>query len=353
MAYETGTATGPDNLLDKLWTWLAANGWSVNSWATDNTTYESWSGLDGSGKRLHIQKTAGDSTVMYFNLRSTVRGIPFEDHYGSATQQGGKYYGEITGLAINGSTGYSGANTWDKQPGYMQSTGGSWGAAITELSTTSIPAYYFYQDGDTVVVCVEYQSGKFQWISFGLLEKQGSYTGGQFVAASLNGYRPSYQLLYEGTDMTKFFCLNSENSGEEYGNGAVYHNADSITAWRASGALGSKTETYAFEMIFPGLTPNGAVYAPRDWNTINSFFISRAPNHYNGLAPMVPIYILGKRTSGNYSLLGWPKSIRMLNCYYYDPAEEYTLGSDVWMVFPGHSKSDADARMGFAVKKVT
>ena len=62
---------------------------------------------------------------------------------------------------------------------------------------------------------------------------------------------------------------------------------------------------------------------------------------------------MGKRTNGNWSLLGWPKSLRMLNCYYYDAAEEYTLGSDVWMVFPLHSKDDPGMQMGFAVKKVT
>lgn len=32
---------------------------------------------------------------------------------------------------------------------------------------------------------------------------------------------------------------------------------------------------------------------------------------------------------------------------------ENSVASDVWMVFPAHSKSDADARMGFAVKKVS
>lgn len=350
MAYQTGTATGPDDLLDKLRVWLNSNGWTVNGWATDNSTYETWTGLVGTGKRLHVQKTAGDSTVMYFNLRSVNRGVVFEDYHNTQTKVGGKYYAELTGLALNGSTGYSGSNTWDKQPGYMQSTGGSWGVAITELSLTSIPAYYFFQDGDTVVVCVEYQSGKFQWLAFGLLEKQGAITGGQFVAGSLNGYNPSYQLLYGGINMTAFFCRVYSN----HGIGAVYFDADSSTAWRSAGNMGSKSgDNHAKEIEFPGVFPNYGSPSHTLWNTINSFFITRSPNHYNALAPMVPICVLGKRANENYSLLGWPKSIRMVNCYYYDPAEEYTLGSDVWMVFPAHSKDDADGRMGFAVKKVT
>ena len=353
MAYQTGTSTGPDDLLDKLRIWLLAAGWTVNLWDDDNSTYRTWTGLVGTGKRLHVQKTAGDSTVMYFNLRSVNRGVVFGDHYGTSNQYGGKYYSEITGLALNGSTGYNVANTWDKQPGYMQSTGGSWGVAITELSLSAIPAYYFFQDGDTVIVCVEYQSGKFQWLAFGLLEKQGAITGGQFLSGSLNGYNPSYQLLYASSGQTKFFCRNRSGSSFDYGNGAVYFNADSVAAWRANGALGSKDEGYYYYLHFPGLEPN-AGYTAGDWNTLNSFFISRAPNHYNALAPMVPIYVLSKRANGNYSLLGWPKSIRMLNGYYYNPAEEYTLGSDVWMIFPEHSKTDTDGgNMSFAVKKVT
>jgi len=351
MAYQTGTSTGPDDLLDKLRTFLSSNGWTINEWSDESSMYESWSGLNGSGKRLHVQKTAGDSTVMYFNFRSVNRGVVFEDHStDSSIESYGKYKAEITGIALNGSTGYSASNNWDKQPGYMQSSDGSWGVCMTELSLTAIPAYYFFQDGDTVIVCVEYQSGKFQWLAFGLLEKQGTITGGQFLAGSVNCYDPSEQILNPGNYLSMFFAKGYS----AFGNGAVYLDADSSAAWRSSGYMGSNSgDTHAQDIQFPGLPANRETPSWNDSNTINSFFITRAPNHYNGLAPMVPLYVLCKRSNGNYSLLGWPKSIRMLNCYYYDPAEEYNLGSDVWKIFPQHSKDDKGNMMGFAVKKVT
>lgn len=356
MAYQTGTATGPDDLLDKLRIWLLANGWTVNSWADDNTTYRTWTGLVGTGKRLHVQKTAADSGVMYFNLRSVNRGVVFENHNEySVLQSYGKYMAEVTGIALNGSTGYNGGNAWDYQPGApIGISSKSWGACITELSLTAIPAYFFWQDGDTVVVCVEYQSGKFQWLAFGCLDKSGAgaYTGGQFFIGSLGAYEPSNQLLYTGTNSNKtlFFCHNESY----YGTGAIYLNIDSAAGWRSIGYQGSNSSAlYNREAIVPGVRPNDPTPSYY-YNTLCSFFWSRAPNHYNALAPFVPLYILGKRANANWSLLGWPKSIRMLNAYYHDPAAEYTLGSDVWMIFPAHAKTDADGgRMGFAVKKVT
>lgn len=354
MAYQTGSSTGPDDLLDKLRSFLLGDGWTVNGYSSLSSMYESWSGLNGAGYRLHVQKTAGDSTVMYFNFRSVNRGVVFEDHYLTATQIGGKYYAEITGIAMNGSTGYNAGNNWDKQPGYMQSSGGSWGCCVSELSLTSIPAYWFFSDGDTVIVAIEYTSGKMQWMAFGLLEKSGSYTGGQFVAASLNGYMPAYQMLYDSSNPgMKFLCRNVSGTSYYYGNAAVYFAADSVTAWRSCGALGSKTETNGWCIEMPGLPSYSAGLSYNSLCTFNNMFIRRAPNHYNALSPGSPIFVLGKRASGDYSLLGYLKSIYMLNVEYYDVDEEEVLGSDTWHNFPLHSKDDPGYKMGFTVLENT
>lgn len=354
MAYETGTSTGPADLLDKLRLFLVANGWTVNKWDDDDSKYRTWSGLDGDGKRLHVQKTATDSTVMYFNLRSTVRGIPFEDHQSSTSQYGGKYRAEVTGLCLYGSTGYDGGETWDYQPGGTLNGSNSWGVVMTELSTTAIPAYYFFQDGDTVIVVVEYTAGKYQWFCFGCLEKQGTYTGGQFFSGSLGSYEPSYQILNTSpTDQTMFMTVNYDSSTD--GNGAVYLDVDSVAGWRASGYLGgSGSGTGYRSIILPGLRSNDGSKTGTNTanNSLTGFFHSRSPNHYNGLAPFAPCYVLVKRSNNNFSLLGWPKSIRVINNLNYDPADEITLASDTWMIFPEHSKADADPNVGFAVKQV-
>lgn len=355
MAYQTGTSTGPADLLDKLRLFLIAAGWTVNKWDDCNVTYETWTGLDGTGKRLHIQKTATDGTVMYFNLRSTVRGIPFGDHYPTSYQYGGKYYSEITGIAINGSTGYNGSLAWDLQPGGTLNSSLSWGVCMSEISTTAIPAYYFFQDGDTVIVCVEYTAGKYQWLSFGCVEKQGVFTGGQFFSGSLNSYQPSLQILQTpfSSEQTMFLTVNFDSY--TYANGALYLDVDSIAAWRASGDVGSTSSGVGFRtLILPGLRSNDT---DKVWNnskntSLATNFNTRSPNFYNALAPFATCYFLVRRSDENLTLLGWPKSIRLINMTNYAPAEEITLSTDTWMVFPEHSKLDNDPTVGFAIKKV-
>ena len=103
MSYETNTSTGPNDLIDKLRIFLLAEGWTVNLFAAI-----------GAGYRLHVQKTASDDTVMYFNFRSAIAetGVTLitEDNVTGAN-------GTVTGLLINGSTGYNVGEIWHHQTG--------------------------------------------------------------------------------------------------------------------------------------------------------------------------------------------------------------------------------------------
>jgi hypothetical protein len=290
---------------------------------------------------------------MYFNLRSTVRGIPWGDRQTSATLYGGKFRAEVTGLCLYGSTGYNAGLAWDLQPGGTLNGALSWGVTMTELSTTAIPAYYFFQDGDTVIVLVEYTAAKFQWFCFGCLEKQGVYTGGQFFSGSLGSYEPTFQYLSAPLTQTMFLTIAYDSL--VYGNGAVYVEVDSQNGWRSSGYLGgSGTGTGYKSLILSGVKANDSTKTSSNSgnNSLIALFFSRSPNFYNALAPFAASYFLLKRSSGNFSLIGWPKSIRHINVTNYNPAEEITLGADTWMIFPEHSKADADPTIGFAVKKV-
>ena len=94
MAYSTGSYTGIDDALDKFAAWAVTNGWMQNNLSAD-----------GTGKRLHIQKTIGAGTF-YFNLRS-------------ATAESITGAGTITGICVNGSTAWDGTGTaWNLQTGY-------------------------------------------------------------------------------------------------------------------------------------------------------------------------------------------------------------------------------------------
>ena len=333
MSYQAGVSTGPNDLIDKLRIFLIAEGWTVNLFAAI-----------GAGWRLHVQKTAADATVMYFNFRSAIAetGVTLitEDNVAGAN-------GTVTGLVINGSTGYNVGEIWHHQPGKsINASLESTGMCMTQMSTTAIPAYYFFtpdSDSDTVHIAVVVTAGKFQFMSFGLLVKQGTITGGQFFSASFSSETP-YDNWNNDWYSPNYFshCRDGE------GHGAVYVNVDATASWRTSTG-----ENYP-EILWPCVVGQ-QVNVSYSQDGLASFFWSHAPNSYNAMAAMCPIYTLLKRDDDNYSLIGWPDGVRFLNVTNYDPAEEITYGAETWTVFHADSQVGDPVNMycGFAFKKVS
>lgn len=344
-AHYSGTATSVDNLLDAIRTALLADSWTVNLWASDSSTYHSWTGINGAGMRLHVQKTAADGTVMYFNLRSTTRGIPFEYHQSTSsytiTYEGTPYYySEMTGIAVNGSTGFNGGLAWDYQTGAPTVSSQSTGAAIADLLNASIP-YWITINDDTVMVTVEYETDKYHHLAFGCLEKaqDSGWTGGQFYATEHSGYSPSYDAYLYGTNIyhngafgdnyylnSKFMCF-----GKNYTAG-VYADVDSDARWRIA----------YDDIILPCHSPSwkglynlDAYSYPNSWCSI---FLEYAPNTFNSLAPLSPLYMMIKRSNGRYSHVGYPSGIRFANILQHDAEDEISYGTDVWKLFPADKK---------------
>ncbi|HUV85395.1 MAG TPA: hypothetical protein VMV86_06785 [Methanosarcinales archaeon] len=351
MAYETGTATSPNNLLEKLKDFLVNDdGWTLDSFTDDTYRYYP-TGAGSAGKRLHVHKTpssagSGDPD-MYFNFRSTA-GLDLITEDGETNTYLTGYRGSVQGIAVNGSTGYDAGENWDQQPGYaVDQSADSFAMCINGLSLSSIPAYHFFADGDTVVVVVEFQTGKFQFLSFGCVEKQGTYTGGHFFSGSFSS---AYAYYYQNDVSIDNYGPYFFAAGVSSITGAVYYDADGSAEWRICGGA-------YYTNIFPcpsGQTSNG----PYSRRGLCGAFLTSAPNSYNTIATLCPIYILGPRTSTNRSLLGHPKSIRFLNQSLYTAAQEITYGGDTWIVFNTISHNNATALSylntgcGFAVKKV-
>lgn len=334
VGYYTGTSTGPNDLIDKLRVALLAEGWTVDAY-----------GADGTGYRLHVHKTLSGESC-YFNFRSAIneKGSTItEDNYNSAG------YGEVTGILVNGSTGYDAGQAWHKQTGYAQNSNysnKSFACCMTPMSVSAIPAYYFFFVEDSVHIVVEITAGKFQFMSFGLLNKQGTFTGGQYFTASLDSYYPQY-VYNAGNDWyyPKYFTVNVGNS---LPNGAVRLTADGTTSWRLSGSSGTAYEQIAWPCV-SGQQAN-ITYTQ---GGLASFFWSKSPSAYNSMAAMCPIHTLLRRSDVNYSLIGWPDGVRFLNCTNYSAGEELTYGDETWMVFHADSLSQSPLNMycGFAFLK--
>jgi len=353
MIYQSGTYSSMHDLLGTLKTFLQTNGWTINKWELDEQGYWSRTGINYTGAmRLHIQKTASDSTVMYFNFKSVTRGIIFGDNLDSGSVINGRYYSELRGIGINGSTGYNSGESWDEQPGYPvnKGTSESIGACITEVPSGESRNYYIFSHTDSCTIVVQIDDNRFAYLAFGLLTKSGVYTGGQFYAGSVESYQPSYEYWYEAGNRRRpwrsaFLANALNNYSYNESTLAVYLDVDGSAAWRHNGREGSSDSSTEAGLQ----TGAQAVYTRTDDPTttyrryainLNELIYARNPNHFNGVSILAPVYIFVVRATGRYTYIGIPKGIRIINRSPYNSGDEFSLGSDTWKVFPGFDIAD-------------
>ena len=325
VGYYTGTSTGPNDLLSKLRTALTTEGWTEDGYAAI-----------GAGYRLHVHKNLSSGLDMYFNFRSAIAetGTTLIAGDNSAGANG-----TVTGLIINGSTGYDAGELWHQQPGYTTNSSrsnASSGNCMTPMSTSAIPSYHFFFVGDSVHIVVEVTAGEFQMMSFGGIVKQGVFTGGQYFSASHSTYAP----VTAWTNRYAPRYLNIATSvanGQAYDQaGFLYIDADSSLAWRRAFYGGNAYAGY--RLIFNGAV--GSDLSPYDGSALAKCFISsfslKSPSSYNSMAAMCPVYMTLHRSDDNFSLVGWPEGVRFLNVTLYSAGEEITYGDETWMAFPSN-----------------
>jgi len=372
MIYQSGTYTSMHDLLGTIKTFLQTNGWTINKWELDEQGYQNYVGLDYTGAmRLHVQKTASDSTVMYFNFKSVKRGIIFGDHYAYTPQMNDRYYSEIRGIGINGSTGYDSGKKWDEQPGYPVSkrTSKSMGACITEIPIDASYSYYIFQSIDSCVIVVQIGDNRFVYLAFGLLIKSGVYVKGQFYAGSSESYRSSWTYWTESANRrdpwrTAFLGNIIDGYAYKYSTFAVYLNVDGSAAWRHNAREGSDdiltiVNLQTGAQVPYSRTDDSSETYRRYAISINEFIYDRSPNHFNGASILAPVYIFVRRTTKRYTYIGRPEGIRVLNRSLYIPGAEFSIAGDTWKVFPAFDiedenpdNIDLNPNVGFAFLKV-
>lgn len=323
MAYETGSASGPNDLLDKLRAFLLANSWTINSFTTI-----------GSGRRLHVEKSG-----IFCNFRSYQN-----ETLSNANDVNGESSTNFWGIGFGASDGYNGANSWSRQPGYPNYTSQSKGGYLNRLSS-AIPTYHFftYTDIDEVHVVLEFVTGRFQYVGFGRIARYNtSAAGGYWLgggaynnnslphasgidagagAASIIPFRESY---YSSSDAccSTFIRVDIDNHNGWAGAGRQASSSPSPIAAMSSQYWDGNTESFTT--------------SPYTWQT-----------------QLLPYMIGIIRSDAAISPFGEIKHLRRLDITNYLPAEEFTLGPDTWKVFPLYQKGGYSFNRGFAVRKVS
>ena len=333
MAYETGSATGPNDMLIKLRGFAAAQGWTVNRDAAA-----------GSGRELCLSKGAS-----YVNLRSYQN----EDIIINGSRSSGRY-----GIAINGSDGYSAGATWDRQPGYPLRTS-TWGGGQAHANLPlpiyfgPFPSYHlFAPDSKTIYLELEVASTIFQRLGFGALDLFNSAApgGGRFFYAT-GGEHPA-------TTTKSWTWLGSDVENASY--------ALEEVPFRAAGYMGGSTAAKSGSFLraqfdsfnnwcqssrSPAYSQTGQ--ACQGGAVHDKVLMSMSPNPMNGVGILLPQIVSVNRNDKYLNPVGVMPGLRYMDMTLYQPGEEFTLGSTTWKVFPWYQKGGRSVQRGIAYKKVT
>jgi hypothetical protein len=314
--YATNSATGVNDLMDKLRTELVTNsGFTENSYITE-----------GNGKRLHVTKNG-----MTFNIKSFI---------GETTPAGGVTQ---TGIFMNAGTGYNGANAWHDQTGVLKynSNAAYLIPGMVQL-TGAIVAYHYFHFSDTnyevVYFFVESPAGTYQRLLFGRLDrsKMGSHwtsgVDGMFYQGSQSHNNSAYS-----NSLTLFGENQSGYWNEGRPKGALYGTVNGTTAWMSGDfAIPQAQFSPSRVQCFDSISKSGSVWLDSP-NTFNSapiqlpilLFVTLDASQTPGVSNTVP-----------YSAVGELPFLYWVNILNISPGSNISVSTTNYKCFPFRKKSD-------------
>jgi len=314
-SYSTGTASGPTDLLQKLVTWLVAQGWTSDS-----------SVSDGSGWRAHLHKSG-----LYVNMRSAVNeGIW---NYNNFNGYGiGLYLGD----------GYSGASNWRSQSGgpIVNGTANQVGAGML-LNSGAITAYHFFDNGsDHIVVVVEKSPGIFCHMGWGpSLVKTGYSTDFPYFWGSASAYYTTSQYVGQPGDLATSYPPTAPIVQSSNTHSTCYVKVDAGTfaaRWismtnttsgpTTTGYTGKQARTAAdvANVFTQGEYPSWVNVDSRSWQTA-----------FSG-AMLLPFHIYVNTASARWAPIGYPPTTFYCQAvgHGWGAGEVYAVGGVNYMLFP-------------------
>lgn len=276
VAYETGVATSPSDLLNKLGVFVEANGWSYDAAASGAVIYN---GASGVGIFAGILAGATD-------------------------------------IQTRGCLGYSPAAAWNAQPG---------NAGLTHTINVGAGPYTSYhcwvgdEDGnDYVHLTIEKSAGEFRHWALGRLVPFGSITGGVYCDGTWLEDNTTFRNSPESGSHRHLCDANTNLTG-----GHVWVDYDAkVNTWQAV------TDSQATNRHF-GSTRSGGMWS--NFHTIGY-------QNWNFRTPQWPMTYFANRASNLRSPIGRMPNIRAVNVRNFFPGQEVTIGSDVWKIFPVFQK---------------
>lgn len=280
MAYQAGVTASLTDLITTLQTFCVANGFTIETgWSYTNLSivYD-----------VYVLKKNG----IYFNF---------------AVPRTGTVY-----LFMNTASANLGTGTIESQTGAFGAS-----CRVDYLAGPHV-GYHFFADELSVNVAVEVVTNVFTHINFGELEKNGAWSGGQFVTGFSRASGTSGMNDINDVNNYRPFDTAAIGSPASPSTGSCSHVRNPVQA--PASAIGRAQGTIR-------------AYATGWASNAGRNLIDVSPNAFNGRAVLVPINIVLESSggSGPYYQLGTVHNARHVNIANLQPKE--TVNTD-WMVFP-------------------
>lgn len=323
MAYSESTGvSNPQTLIDAICTFAGANGWSVerNNLAGSNRT--ATLRIPGVTDYIHLSNVSGDQ------------------------------------IQARVSVGYDGGAVPGAQPNVQP-----FSTRVNGL-TGPYPRVYFFADNETVNIVIETsEANVWKHLCFGMLEKFGTYPGGTYVDGSWRGTSWLGDYISNGTHHVPFGMYASPSSESQPYPGCV--RADDIEGGRNNFFhwFGDGSQSTTYGRAHCGICSWAGVGQQVGW--LGRLAGGADVNAFSGRSIGHPIVVFIDRTGSTLfrSPIGVVRNMRFINIAKFNNAQEFSISSDVWKVFPAQKRSlltssASDApdygthTMGYAIKKV-
>ena len=326
MAYETGSATDQTDLMDKLNTFGAANGY--------NSDYHS-----GGNKHLSLSRAADDLYVSFA-------------------------WDSVDTIAMYQALNYEGAHDeepWDQDddsgngndtlPGSIDQ-----GRQVSRIGDGPFTAYHFfaYTDPYALHIVLEFSPGLYRHFGFGYLAKTGTWTGGAWCAGHLWNWAGSTAFgAYPTPNHTAHTVLLDNVLTQRRTYYGTYNNdaGGTLHIEGMSGQDGASKWGHAIAHT----VDDGDIGTDRASNTririgggcrggpALSQFGHFLPNLGNGFIPITPFEVFYNRGDGSadgWYYLGQMANAGHIHLHGIDVGQELTVGATTWIAFPTVRKSN-------------
>jgi len=355
MSFETGTATGHEDLTAKWFNFLQANGW------TADVDYAA-AGQSPSYGVIHRQNQLSPEDENTVNLYCGFAPVGFSSSYGDL----------INMIPMRDYSG-SGDPNLGTEVGTSSSTYADTGATHirTGFPTDPFENYWFFESDYYAHAVVEFAVGYFRHFGMGAVNKIGRWFGGEYYYGSVWDQSPSFiENKFSGqhamcVDSVSGFAAAWLYGRQLDGTGFpdVVGRQSPETAWHVAQSLadnGAGSGALDADGRQKGTLfsngPRGGLHYPLYLNGISPF---------NGYRSMFPIHLwttYRASSPDNYRPVGVLPDIRNISMEgSLQGGDEFTIGSDTWLAFPVARKQTANTAdnlensglYGLAYKKVT